>query len=126
MKELFKILSTNWINVFVIFIAVYISAFINAYSNKIFTFNQSIFSANYLIFLYGILFWIGFLIVIGLLDILLFSFNRETRFTNYKLAFEWLLISLPFIYWLVKYDQWIFLCLKSSSFRLVYFSSDRL
>ncbi len=126
MKELFKILSTNWINVFVIFIAVYISAFINAYSNKIFTFNQSIFSANYLIFLYGILFWIGFLIVIGLLDILLFSFNRETRFTNYKLAFEWLLISLPFIYWLVKYDQWIFLCLKSSSFRLVYFSSDRI
>jgi hypothetical protein len=48
-------------------------------------------------------------LLIALLDVVLVSFNREPRYTNYKLALEWIIISLPFIYWLIKYNQWIFL-----------------
>lgn len=109
MKEVIKIVLTNWVNVVAILISVYIYAFILAYSDKTFNFKQSIFSANYLVFLYGILLWIGFFILIVLLDILLFGFNKQPQYTNYKLAAEWILISSPFIYWLVKYNQWIFL-----------------
>jgi hypothetical protein len=109
MKEIMKIVLSNWVSVLIILIAVYVYAFISAYSDKSFTFSQSIFSANYLVFLYGILLWAGFFIVIALLDVLLFSFNREPRYTNYKLALEWIVISSPFIYWLIKYNQWIFL-----------------
>ena len=109
MKEIMKIVLTNWVNALMILIAVYLFAFFLAYSDKVFTFKEAIFSANYLVFLYGVLLWIGFFILIILLDILLFSFNRKPQYTNYKLALEWLLISSPFIYWLIKYNQWIFL-----------------
>jgi hypothetical protein len=55
------------------------------------------------------MFWLGFFMLIGILDVVLFSFNKEPRYTNYKLALEWIVISSPFIYWLIKYNQWIFL-----------------
>jgi hypothetical protein len=109
MKEVMKIVLTNWINVASIFIAVYVAGFISAVVKDKFKFNEALFGTTYSILGYGMIFWIGFFILISLLDILLFSFNRQQQYTNYKLAFEWLLISSPFIYWLIKYNQWIFL-----------------
>ena len=109
MKEIVKIVLCNWVNVVVIFVAVYVAGFISSMINDKFTFNEALFGTTYSVVGYGSIFWIGFFIVIALLDVLLFSFNREPRYTNYKLALEWIIISSPFIYWLTKYNQWIFL-----------------
>ena len=106
MKKVMKIILSNWVNVLVIFIGVYVAGFISAMVNDKFTFNGALFGTTYAVVGYGMIFWIGFFVVIVLLDILLFSFNREPQYTNYKLAFEWLLISSPFI---IKYNEWIFL-----------------
>lgn len=104
-----KIVLTNWINVASIFIAVYVAGFISAIVKDKFKFNEALFGTTYSILGYGMIFWIGFFILISLLDILLFSFNKQQQYTNYKLIIEWVLISSPFIYWFVKYNQWIFL-----------------
>ena len=104
-----KIVLTNWINVASIFIAVYVAGFISAIVKDKFKFNEALFGTTYSILGYGMIFWIGFFILISLLDILLFSFNKQQQYTNYKLIIDWVLISSPFIYWFVKYNQWIFL-----------------
>jgi len=109
MKEIMKIVLTNWVNLVIIFVVVYVAGFISAMINDKFTFSEALFGTTYSVVGYGLLFWRGFFIVIALLDVLLFSFNREPRYTNYKLAIEWIVISSPFIYWLIKYNQWIFL-----------------
>lgn len=109
MKEIMKIVLCNWVNVVVIFVAVYVAGLISSMINDKFTFNEALFGTTYSVVGYGSIFWIGFFIVIALLDVLFFSFNREPRYTNYKLALEWIIISSPFIYWLIKYNQSIFL-----------------
>lgn len=109
MKKLVKIILTNWINLCFILSAVYLYSFVIAYSDKTFNFNDSIFSATYLIFYYGILLWAGFMLCILILDTVLFGFYKKSEIIEYKLFFEWIVISLPFIYWLVLYNEYIFL-----------------
>lgn len=109
MKNIFKIILSNWINIVLILIAVYAYAFIIAYSGRTFDFNDSIFSATYLIFLYGMLFWAGFIVSILILDVIMFAFNKAPQYTTVKLIVEWIIISAPFIYWLIEYSEWTFL-----------------
>lgn len=108
-KQVFKVVLTNRINLFTIFIAVYIANLIFNIANAKFAFGEALFGATYLVLGYGIMFWIGFIMCILVLDTVLFSFCKEPQYTTYKLAIEWILISSPFIYWLIKYNQWIFL-----------------
>ena len=108
-KQASQVFFTNWINLAVIFKSAFLFAFFNSIISVKFTVDEALFGAIYLVLGYGIMCWIGFFIIIALLDVLLFSFNKEPRYTNYKLALEWIIISLPFIYWLIKYNQWIFL-----------------
>ena len=108
-KQVFQVLLTNWINLAIILISTFLYAFFNSIISVKFTVKEALFGATYLVLGYGIMFWTGFFTIIVLLDILLFSFNRESRYNNYKLALEWVIISTPFIYWIIKYDQWIFL-----------------
>ena len=109
MNRTLKILSSNWINILLIIASVYVYAFIIAYSDKAFTFSESIFSATYLTFLYGLMFWVGFIVCILILDIILFSFSRSPKYTAAKLLAEWIIIIVPFVYWMIKYNEWIFL-----------------
>lgn len=109
MKELVKILLSNWVNLLVIFIAVYIGGFISAMINDKFTISETLFGTTYSVILYGMIFWSGFIICILILDVIMFSFYKEKQYTTIKLAIEWLIISTPFIYWMIKYNQWIFL-----------------
>ena len=108
-KQALQVFFTNWINLAIIFISAFLFAFFNSIISIKFTVGEALFGATYLVIGYGIMCWIGFFVVIALLDVILFSFNKEPRYTNYKLAIEWIIISLPFIYWLIKYNQWIFL-----------------
>lgn len=109
MKKVLKIILSNWINLLTIFIIVYIVGFLSAIIHDKFTFNKALFGTTYSIVGYGMIFWIGFVICILILDAILFSFNREQQYTTYKLLIEWLIIGAPFIYWLTKYGEWIFI-----------------
>jgi hypothetical protein len=108
-KQLLQILLTNWINVVLILLSTFVFSILNSIVNANFTFGEAIFGSIYLVLGYGIMFWLGFFMLIGLLDVVLFSIMKQLKYVNYKLALEWIIISSPFIYWLIKYNQWIFL-----------------
>jgi hypothetical protein len=110
MKEIMKLIGTNWINVVSIFIATYIAEIISyVILSDTFTFRIALFAPLFSIILYGMMFWGFFLMTIIFLDTLFFSIDINPKYTIYKLVAEWVLISSPFIYWFVKYNQWIFL-----------------
>ena len=109
MKEVIKIILSNWINLLTIFVVVYIVGVISAIIEDKFTFGEALFGTIYSIILYGLMFWIGFIACILILDIILFSFNRNSKYTAAKLLAEWTIIIAPFIYWVVRYGEWIFL-----------------
>ncbi|SDX69575.1 hypothetical protein SAMN05444410_1284 [Hydrobacter penzbergensis] len=103
-----KIIKTNWINIVGVFIAVFLYAIAlnlmdeNASRNML----QSVFASLILVFGYGIIFW-GLLIVsLIVLDLLLFI--RSQNNLKAKLVIEWLIISSPFVYWAIRYKEWIF------------------
>ncbi len=109
MKEIIKIVLSNWINVVVIFILVYFVKCISFLKDGRFTFRESLETPLYHIFGYGFLFWLIFLFLISVSDLLLFGFSRELKYTGYKLLLQWLIVSLPFIYWIVRDNARIFL-----------------
>lgn len=104
-----KILKTNWINVLSVFVAVFIYAIIlNIVEVDVSrNFLQSILAALILTCLYGVMFWGLFAILLLVVDLVLIARNRKNL--KIKLLLEWLIISSPFIYWTVRYNEWIFL-----------------
>ncbi len=104
-----KILLTNWINLFGVFIAVFLYAFFyNMYDiSATRKFYQSMVSAFILVSLYGMQFWGLYITELILFD-LLFIVKDQSNLKS-KLIIESLLISLPFIYWIISHKQWIFL-----------------
>jgi hypothetical protein len=104
-----KILLTNWINLFGVFVAVFLYAiFYNIYYiSATRNFYQLMVSAFILVSLYGMQFWGLYITELILFD-LLFIVKDQSKLKT-KLIIEWLLISLPFIYWIISHKQWIFL-----------------
>jgi hypothetical protein len=109
MKEIIKIVLTNWTNLVVMYIGMFVTLFICELSPGIATLKEAFYNTFGSLIVYYIFFWIGFFILIVFLDVWLFGFNKQPQYTNYKLAVEWILISLPLIYWVIKYNEWIFL-----------------
>lgn len=103
-----KIIKTNWINLIGVFIAVFIYAIVLNLNDTNVSRNlfQSILPALILVCMYGILFWALFILLLVVLD-LIFIVRDQTNLTA-KLLIEWLIISSPFIYWAVRYREWIF------------------
>lgn len=108
-KQVFKVVLTNRINILVVFVFVFLFGFFSAIINEQFSIGEALFGTTYGVVLYGIMFWIGFVLCVSVLDIVLFSFYTEPKYTTYKLVIEWVLISSPFIYWIFRYNQWVFL-----------------
>jgi len=104
-----KIVLTNWVNFLVIFIVLYLVGFLSALFIDGFSISDALVETLFALLGYGMIFWIGFFIVIAILDTLLFSFKKEPVYINNNLYMEWIIISSPFIYWLIKYNQWGFL-----------------
>ena len=103
-----KIIKTNWINLVGVFIAAFVYAIVlnindTNVSRSVF---QSFLPALILVCLYGILSWILFMVLLVVLD-LIFIVKDQTNLTV-KLLIEWLIISSPFIYWAVRYREWVF------------------
>lgn len=102
-----KVLTTNWINVLGVFAATFISVFISVYFLHSGTFVQALFGAFLSVCLYGMMFWGLFVLSLIVIDLILFVRNQTNL--KVKLLSEWLIISSPFIYWTIKYNEWIFL-----------------
>lgn len=104
-----EIIKTNWITVLGIFSAVFLYAiYLNVtdvnVSRNIF---QSILPALILVLLYGALFWLLFLVLLVPMDI--FFVAKVKIDLRAKLFIEWVIVSIPFFYWAIKYRQWIFI-----------------
>ena len=67
---------------------------------------QALTSGVILVVLYGIIFWTGFIAALLITDFILLKDKSNLKV---MLLIEWLIISIPFIYWSIKYRQWIFL-----------------
>lgn len=101
-----KILLTNRINFLGVLIVLFIySILYNSIIDDGVTRNffQSIFASLILICLYGLVFWIGFLGALIVLDLILIVPNQKKL--KLKLFIEWLIISAPFVYWAVIYKE---------------------
>ena len=103
-----KIITTNWVNILGVFIVTLFYAVILNYSDNNLTYNifQSIVAGLILVCLYWIMFWGMFMISLIVLDMLLIVSDQKKLRT--KLLIEWGVISSPFIYWTIKYGEWIF------------------
>ena len=104
-----KILKTNWINIIGILIAVYLYALmLNLFdADKSLNFIQVVFSPLILIILYGAIFWALFILLLIIFDLLFIVKNQENL--KKKVILETFIIITPYVYWLIVYDEWIFL-----------------
>jgi hypothetical protein len=100
-----RIIRTNWINITGVFIITYFYVIADVLIHSG-TFVQAVLGGLISICLYGMMFWGMFLVSLIILDFLIIMRNRNHL--KAKLIIEWLLISSPFIYWTIKYCEWIF------------------
>ena len=102
-----KILASNWINILCVFVATLFYAVILNHSDSNLNYNifQSVVAGLILICLYGMMFWGLFIISLIVADLLLIVWSQ--KFLKQKLLVEWLLVSSPFIYWVIKYQELI-------------------
>ncbi|MEO9258054.1 MAG: hypothetical protein ABI207_06705 [Crocinitomicaceae bacterium] len=103
-----NIIKTNWINIVGVFVAVLLYGIVlnltdvNVPRNS----SQAIFAALILVCGFGIMFWGLFILLLIIFDLLLFTINQNNL--KIKLLIEWLIISSPFIYGVIRYKAWIF------------------
>lgn len=108
-----RIILTNWVSVVGILFVVYLSGIISELI--IADNNGDITSSLWVGFiggiiglvLYGTVFVIGFIICMTILDLLLIG--ETDKHFRAKLLIEWILVSTPFIYWIFKHSEWVFL-----------------
>lgn len=100
-----KIIYTNWINIVGIFIALFLfSTIFNLLNPNVFrNLFQAIIASLILIFLYGIIFLGGFILALTILDLILIVPNQNNL--RLKLLLEWIIISIPFIYWAIIHER---------------------
>lgn len=98
-----KILKTNWINILGVGLTLFIYSLLNSIIGFDAAFSQALFGAFLLIGLYGLIFWVGFLIVLIVLDYLLIIPAKNNL--KQRLLLEWLIIIIPFVYWAVIYER---------------------
>ena len=100
------IITTNWINIVGVFIIVVMYVFIDAMVHSA-TLIQAFLGALFSVCLYGMMFWGLFIVSLLVLDLLLIVRNQNNL--KAKLLMEWITISIPFIYWTMRYSEWVFL-----------------
>lgn len=66
-----------------------------------------LFGGIILIYGYGLLFWIYYLITTIIFSLLFM--NKNEKYLNLKLITESILVISPFIYWILQYSTWVFL-----------------
>jgi hypothetical protein len=103
-----KIIITNWINLLGVFVCVLLFSVVYALVSSDLSYNifQAVLAALFSIIGYGMLSWTFLIVSLGVLDIILIvSYKKNLKI---RLMIEWLIISSPFIYGMIKYHEWIF------------------
>ena len=98
MKKIIKISLTNWINIIIVYSSMFITLFVFEIAFGFLTIGEALYNTFGRLIVYYLHYWLGFAFVMAILDLLLFNLKRLK--IGCKLAIEWLLISLPFIYWI--------------------------
>jgi hypothetical protein len=100
---------TNWINLLGVFVSVTLYSTIFNYTDPQTsrTIIQSFIASLILVIGYGMIFWLPFVVALIVLDY--FLIPNKVDGLRYKLILQWMIISAPFIYWMLKYSEWIFL-----------------
>lgn len=103
-----KIILTNWVTLLGVFIGVFVfSVGLNlTQANLSYNIFQAIVAALFLVIGYGMMFWAFFIASLVVFDLILIIPNRKNL--TIRLMIEWLIISSPFIYGMIKYHEWIF------------------
>jgi hypothetical protein len=99
------VIRTNWINITGVFVITYFYVIADVLLHSG-TFVQAILGGLISICLYGMMFWGLFAVSLVALDLLVIMRNKNNL--KAKLLIEWLVISSPFIYWTIKYNEMIF------------------
>ena len=119
-KNILKIISTNWIHLFGFYVTTYLSLILF----KILQLDEhedetwsrililSLVTIPLLFITYGPMIIAGFFSALFLLDFLGFTFAPEEM--KLILISEWLILSLPFILWAFEYEYWLWLTLSIS------------
>lgn len=104
-----KIVKTNWVNLVGVFLTILVFSVLRALTDENLAYNifQAIAAALVLILGFGIMFWVLFIVLLIILDLILIV--PSGRHLKNKLMIEWMVVSAPFVYWLVRYNQWVFL-----------------
>ena len=104
-----KVISTNWINLLGVFSVTYMSIVVWALIDTDLSYNifQALLAGLFSVLGYGMMLWGLFIILLSVLDLILIVPNKGNL--RVKLLIEWLIISSPFIFWTIKYHEWIFL-----------------
>jgi hypothetical protein len=100
-----KIFYTNWINIVGIFSVLFLYTTIYDLADQNVSRNifQAMTASLISIFLYGLIFWIGFILLLIVLDLILIVPN--SKHLKFKLFIECVIISSPFIYWGIEYEK---------------------
>ncbi len=103
-----KVLKSNWKTAVGVFIAVFLFALVINLANKdqAYSFFQSVVSALIGIVLYGFTSWCLFFVLLLIFE-LIFAVRARVNLKLMLLA-QWICVSSPFVYWSVKYSEWIF------------------
>jgi len=104
-----KIVLTNWISIAVMFVSLFLVLLVTELLPDFITLKEALYNSFGTVIVYYMSFWIAFLLLMVLFDVLFFSLNKQPQYTNYKLIVEWFLISLSFIYWFIPYSKLMFL-----------------
>jgi hypothetical protein len=117
-KGLLKIILTNWIHLPGFYITTYLSLIffkligIETTDSWHSILLVSIFTILLLFMIYGPLIILGFFGAIMLMDILAFSWAN--KWPKKILIIEWVIISVPFIYWAFEHEYWLWITLSLS------------
>jgi len=106
-----KVIKTIWVNIITVSIVVYIYVIIYGIFNSSEPILKALLIGLYvgliIIYGYGLLFWIYYLIITIIFSLLFI--NKNVRNLKLKLITESILVASPFIYGILEYNKWVFL-----------------
>lgn len=112
-----KILLSNWIHILGFYIVIETMVLINIITTNdtsatwVSTLFMILLSSPFLMFSYGLIFLIGFLLAMIFADIVLFYVIKIDLLS--VVLIEWILIVPVFIYWAFEYQYWLWLYLSA-------------
>ncbi len=117
LKRTLKIISTNWVHLVGFYVTSYFSLILfkllglEGYTTNTWaqTLCPDLIMLLYFVFFYGLMFLIGLLVALIIMDSI--AFNVTKNRTKLILFLEWIIIIPPFIMWAFDYDFWLWLTL---------------